>query len=184
MINDQNDQVQVDNLYTGPWLSLKRIVSPKHGISGYDYSHETRCQGRIVALLPFRYSHFKVEYLLRSEITPCWGLHHQLSAITGAWEGKDPKDDAVRELLEEAGYSVTTDDLVSLGKSYASKSADTVYDLYSVNLTGLTSGIATGDGSTLEDNATTQWVSGIDIGDIMDPQVSVMYVRLIEYLTS
>jgi 8-oxo-dGTP pyrophosphatase MutT (NUDIX family) len=69
---------------------------------------------------------------VRSEVTSCWGPGHQLSAITGGWEGGDIEDDAVREIREEAGYTVTRQDLIPLGRSRASKSSDTLYSLFAV----------------------------------------------------
>ncbi|WP_170990755.1 NUDIX domain-containing protein [Herbidospora galbida] len=159
-------------LYENPWLSLMDV-------GGYVYSHETRCQGRIVAMLPFRETPAGREFLVRSEITPCWGSDPVLSAVTGGYEGGDIADDAVRELEEETGYLVKEADLIPLGESYASKSADTVYTLYAVDVTGLTPGEARGDGSVHESSATTRWLTPVELVQIRDPQVAVMYLRLL-----
>ncbi|WP_169807485.1 NUDIX hydrolase [Herbidospora mongoliensis] len=159
-------------LYENPWLSLMES-------DGYVYSHETRCQGRIVAVLPYREAPGGREFLVRSEITPCWGAEPILSAVTGGYEGGEIADDAVRELEEETGYAVTRAELIALGESYASKSADTVYTLYAVDVTGRVPGEALGDGSPHESRATTRWLTAGELAQIRDPQVAVLYVRLL-----
>jgi len=48
------------------WVSLLDL-------NGYVYSHETRCNGVIVAILPYRRTEKgRLQFLLRREITPCW----------------------------------------------------------------------------------------------------------------
>lgn len=169
----------VNELYTTPWISLRLVQQPDAGVNGYVYSHETRCKGRIVAVLPYRHTAARGnEYLLRSEITPCWSMKPLLSAITGGWEGGDIRDDAVRELLEETGYTAMPDEMTALGESYASKSSDTTYSLFTVDLTGREPGELTGDGSPLDAYASAVWVKGPDLADVMDPQVSVLFLRL------
>lgn len=169
----------VQTLHENTWLSLKVIRKPEAGISGYVYSHESRCQGRIVAVLPYRRSAAgHREYLTKRETTPCWSLQQVRSAITGGYEGGDIEDDAVRELLEETGYPVTRDELIPLGESYASKSADTVYSLFSVDLTGREAGEAIGDGSRLESESAAEWVAVHELAQVLDPQVHVMFLRL------
>lgn len=165
-------------LQHNPWLSLHVVRKPDVGVNGYVYSHETRCQGRIVALLPFRDTPDGREYLLKSEMTPCWSFDQVLSSITGGYEGSDIEDDAVREVLEETGYTITRDELIPLGESYASKSSDTVYSLFSVDLTGRQQGEATGDGSRVEAESLALWVPVGALRDIWDPQVAVMFLRL------
>jgi len=151
----------------------------ENDVNGYVYSHETRCEGIIVACVPFRTSQDgEKQYLLRSEITPAWGDEPVLSSITGGYEGGSPDDDIIRELDEEAGYEVDRDELIRLGVSFASKSDDTIYHLYSVDLTGKEAKEAHGDGSELETIATMEWVDEDVIQDVMDPQVSVIYTRL------
>lgn len=167
------------------WLSLMEIKAPELGINGYVYSHETRCNGEIVALLPYRNpSNGVYEYLLKNEMTPCWSFEKTLSAITGGWEGDDIRSDAVKELLEETGYKIEKTDLINLGASYASKSADTIYSLFSVDLTGKEESIPLGDGSRIESESEAIWVKPNKLYEILDPQVSVMYVRLKKYLVS
>lgn len=168
--SDNNDLRR--ELYHNDWLSL-------YEIDGYVYSHESRSDGRIVAILPFRDTPDGRQYLLRSEVTPCWDYEEPtISSITGGCEGGDTDDDAVRELYEEAGYIITTDQLIPLGTSYASKSSDTIYILSAVDVTDIKQTEAPGDGSYAESKATTKWYSARELSDILDPQVATMYWRL------
>lgn len=164
------------------WVSLMVVRDPGKGVDGYVYSHETRCRGRIVAVLPWRSvdSDGSREYLLKSEITPCWSMDHQvLSSVTGGWEGGAIEEDAVREMLEETGYAVTAGELQPLGTCYASKSADTIYSLFAVDVTGKAQGEAPGDGSRIEAESGTVWLTFAGLRDIQDPLVSVMALRLV-----
>jgi 8-oxo-dGTP pyrophosphatase MutT (NUDIX family) len=160
------------------WLSLYLVRKPAAGVNGYVYSHETRCGGRIVAVLPYADTPEGRRYLVKSEMTPCWSFDQVLSAITGGYEGGDIEDDAVREMLEETGYTIGREELIPLGWSYASKSADTVYSLFSVDLTGREPGEAIGDGSRVEAESKAVWLAADELANIADPQVSVMYLRL------
>ena len=160
------------------WVSLMVVRKPDAGVNGYVYSRETRCRGRIVAVLPYQDTAAGREYLVKSEMTPCWGFDQVLSAITGGWEDGDIEDDAVREMLEETGYAITRDELIPLGESFASKSADTVYSLFSVNLTGREAGEAIGDGTRLESESAAVWVDAAVLAALRDPQLAVMWMRI------
>ncbi|MBS1722447.1 MAG: NUDIX domain-containing protein [Armatimonadetes bacterium] len=147
---------ETKTLFDNEWLSLKEMRDPDRGVNGYVFAHETRCKGQVVLVLPFRPNAGGVEVLLRREVTPCWGMEPCLSGITGGVEDDDPAEDAVRELSEEAGYTVERADLLYLGTVRGSKAMDTVYHLYAVNLDGKEQGEAKGDGSAL-DNAPVEW---------------------------
>ena len=174
--------MMTETLFKNPWLSLKKIVDPDRGVEGYVYSHEERCHGKIVLVLPFRKREggsgpfSSIEVLLRREVTPCWGMEPSLSGITGGVEGDKPLDDAVRELEEEAGYSVPEDEFVFLGTCRGVKSTDTVYFLYAVDVTGKEPGEAKGDGSAL-DNAPVEWHQ--TAVDCDDPQAAHAYLKLV-----
>jgi 8-oxo-dGTP pyrophosphatase MutT (NUDIX family) len=152
------------------------VRKPDEDVHGYVYSHETRCRGRIVAVLPYRDTPGGREYLVKSEMTPCWGFDRVRSAVTGGWEGGDIADDAVHEMLEETGYAITCGELIPLGESWASKSSDTVYTLFSVDLTGREAGEALGDG--IEQPNIAEWITAAELTAVMDPQVHVMFRRL------
>ena len=129
-------------------------------------------------MLPFRTSEAGIEYLIRSEVTPCWSMEPVSSALTGGWEGGEAVEDAQRELKEEAGYDAPLSDFIELGGSYASKSSDTIYVLFAVNLTGQDVGEATGDGSVLEAEGKCIWMSEAELVHLYDPQLHVLLNRL------
>lgn len=169
-------------LHANEWLSLRVTRDPGAGVNGYVYSHESSCSGRKVAVLPYRRTDHGNQYLVKSEVTPCWSYEHVLSAITGGYEGGDIVDDAVRELLEETGYAITPDELIALGEAYGTKSTDTVYSLFAVNLTAREPGEAIGDGSRLEAESPAVWVGKDELVNIKDPHVALMYLRLQDHL--
>jgi len=167
------------------WVSLRKMIDPEYGVNGYDYLHEDRCDGQIVVILPYRYNPETnlLEFLLRSEVTPPWGMNESISSITGEVE-KDSTSkilDAVRELKEEAGYEVEPQDMVFLGISRGTKSVDTVYYLFTVELTKIEKKEATGDGTKLEAMAHCYWTS--DISAAVDPMVYVAFYKFNEYFS-
>lgn len=172
-----------ETLLENSWLSLKLLKSPDDGVQGYVYSSESRCDGGIVSVLPYRVKDGVTEYLLRQEVTPPWNLTEKcLSSITGGCE-KDstPAGDAIRELEEEASIKATEDQLQFLGNCYGPKSADTIYYLYALDVgflgdQDMTSGA--GDGSELEAKANNKWFSEADLVTAVDPLVHVLFNRL------
>jgi len=197
----------IETLYDGEWLSLRKLVNVSRGIEGYVYAHETRCAGRIVVVMPFRVvaddpcehvSHeasecatnggselpdVHIELLLIDEVVPCWATDGpSLSSITGGWEFGDDimcRQTATRELHEEAGFVVGTDALISLGIARGTKSSDTVYFIYGVNLTEVKQTDAgNGDGSALEAIASTRWVDAARASESSDSLVHAAANRL------
>ena len=41
-------------LFSNDWVALKEVKNPDEGVNGYAYLHESRCDGKIIVLLPFR----------------------------------------------------------------------------------------------------------------------------------
>lgn len=166
-----------------PWLDLLEMRYPAKGIKSYIYSREKRCDGRIVAIMPWRRSNGKIFYLLRRELTPPWDTDNlKVSSITGGIErGKTPEEMALLELWEEAGYHGTTEGdfyrWKTLGAVYGTKSSDTVYSLFAVNVSGLKPKQAPGDGSELEDKARNIWVTDALIGTAVDPLVYTLHYK-------
>ena len=165
-------------LFSNDWVELKEIKNPSEGINGYVYLHESRCDGKIIVLFPFRSKPNGMEYLLRKEVTPCWSMKQIISSITGGYEkSKGIKGTAVMELEEEAGYEITEDDLIGLGTCRGTKSCDTVYHLFAVDLTGKEKTTdAKGDGSELEAKAECVWLKNLD--ECEDPMAYVACMRL------
>lgn len=178
----------IETLHDGKWLSLRKIVDPENGVNGYEYVHESRCNGKIISILPYKQYENEahepeIQILLRKEVTPCWIMNKQvLSSITGGFEGGDPRDTTILELKEEAGFDAEKNELISLGTCFGPKSADTVYYLYSINLTNKPAGEATSDGSELEQKAHCEWAQINDIVNAKDPLASTLLIRLLIHL--
>ena len=164
-------------LFDNPWVDLRLMRYPERGVNGYVYSHERRCNGQIVAVLPYLRRGGTLVYLLREEVTPCWGMAPALSALTGGVEdGQGPRDCALTELREESGYVATLADLILLGTCRGTKSTDTTYHLFAVDVTTMEKGPADGDGSELEAQARMVELTSID--GAVDPLVYVLAYRL------
>lgn len=165
------------------WLTFNRIIYPEDDPSnpddGYYYSHEIRCHGEIVSILPYmKGPDGSVSYLLREEVTPPWHIFDsQLSSITGGVdEGNSPLKTAKIELLEETGYSAEESEFTYLGSTRGSKSSDTVYHYFTVCLNGKTRGEASGDGSSMEKLAKCVWYDSIE--KAVDPLVYVAFYKM------
>lgn len=147
---------------------------------GYVYSHESRCNGAIVAVLGYRrVGKDAWEYLVRKEECPPWGSEQVLCSLTGGMdeEGENPVDCAARELKEEGGYDVPSESLIDLGTCRGTKSSDTVYHLFAVDLEEVDQGEAEGDGTAQEEDATVKWVYSKELAKSPDPLLSILYMR-------
>lgn len=163
------------------WVSLNKIIAPEKGCNGYYYLHEERCSGKIVSILPFRRinNSNKLEFLLRHEITPCWNINTPtISSITGGVDkGHTINQTVLIELEEEAGYKVKESELIPIGECFGTKSSDTIYYIFSVDLTGKVQNKTLGDGSELEAKAHCEWHTSIMKAE--DPLVYTAYMWLL-----
>lgn len=182
IMGQQEDSV-VKTIKKTNWLDLKKICFPNLGTE-YVYSHESRCDGKIIAIIPFRIISHQLNVLLRDEVTPCWGPLNTtfLSSITGGIEpNMSIKELVIKELKEEAGYLVKETDLIPLGTCKGTKSTDTTYYLYAVNLKNNSKNKnAIGDGTYFESLAECVWTD--DISPAADPLVYTLYYKLKKYL--
>ncbi len=162
------------------WLQL--IEAEYSDGSKYTLVHETRCNGAIVGVLPFRRGESgNVELLVRNEFTPCWNFGLNPSSVTGGVDtGDTVLKTAAKETREETGYFVTEKDMIPLGTCYGMKCADTVYHLYAVDVTGKAEIPIESDGN--ESKAQNYWIdylNGDEITKIVDPIWAITYMRLL-----
>jgi len=167
-------------LWDDPWLQMKQVVDPEHGVKGYTYSHEVRCHGHIVAVLPVRaHASGQLEFCIRREITPCWGMTHNWSSLTGGCDlpidEESPEVVAIRELKEESGYEAKVHELINLGTCFGTKSTDTIYHLFAVDVGDKEPGEAAGDGTPLDTEGIVDW---FQLPESPDPIVALMMYRL------
>ena len=179
--------MDIKTLCSNKWISLKEIQSPQHGIMGYVYSHETRCNGHIVSFLPYRKVEktftITTEFLVRCETTPCWEMIPIMSSFTGGIDkGDSPTDCVIKELKEEAGIIITDEKVISLGLSYGAKSSDSTYHLFAVDVTNCAVGELTFE-SELEKTSYNKWITESLFCQtaFMDPFVYVLKARLDNY---
>jgi 8-oxo-dGTP pyrophosphatase MutT (NUDIX family) len=146
---------------------------------GYSFMHEVRAEGVIVSVVPFRDQNGVREYLARLEICPAHSPEFERCSITGGKdEGKTPTETTVSELKEESGYEVQESQLIALGTVRPSKASDTTVYLYAVDVSGLTPGEATTDGSDFEQGSSVEWVSLPDALEVKDPLFITAIARL------
>jgi len=166
-------------LFQDKWMALKRKTVD--GMPPITYMCETRCEGVIVAILPFRYNSGCKEFLTRFEYITAWSLTRTLCSITGGLEkSKTPFETVCIELEEESGYGNVSHLIESLGTCYGMKSSDTIYHLYSVNLTGAipTSTDTVGDGSEWEKHGFCKWVDSTEVYKSPDTILHSLITRL------
>ena len=177
------DDAVIENIHYTEWLSLFRVVAPNRHVNGYIFSHESRCNGQIVHVLPFMDKQSGTEpwfFLLRWELTPCWSFHepYNLSMVTGGVDdGATPLETAINELSEETGYQALPRHFIDLGKCFGTKSSDTINHLFAVNVTNLDWQEPSGDGSALEAASSCRWAR-LDDFYVNDPFVALAYMRL------
>lgn len=177
---------KVTKLVENPWAELHLMRFKDKGTHGYVYLHDSCCDGVKVVVLPYRKNGEEIEYMLRSEVTPCWHPTEQkISSITGGYE-KSKHDDvihtAIEELEEEAGYVAERGEIISLGQTYGQKASDTIYHIFAVDVTGKEQVDAKGDGSELEAQAHCYWTDENEIDKAVDPFVYVAHRKLQKYL--
>lgn len=140
------------------WINLKcRKMSFGGKTYDYIYSHETRCAGNIIIVLPTRKNiKGEIEYLLIREHNPLFGYNY--TVITRGAEGtleKDIRLQAEKELYEEAGFVLgvrLVDTLTSI------KSSDTKYWIFTAIADGALPNSVEGDGSIDELFTVKKWV--------------------------
>jgi len=178
--------MNLETLWKNKWISIRKRSD------GYTYLHEDKCNGMLVAILPFKFlARDEMCYLARFEVIPPHLLTDQTlqeasknpppSCITGGVDIPDPLDldrEVLRELEEEAGYIVDKSKLISLGSINQSKIADTIIYLFAVNVTGLGKIKPLGDGSKLEKTAKCKWITEPLAIWGSDPLMPVILLRL------
>jgi 8-oxo-dGTP pyrophosphatase MutT (NUDIX family) len=110
---------------------------------------------------------------------------NSISLITGTTEDEDPDfySTAVRELEEESGYKVEdASRWYYLGNVYSSKLVDHEQPCFAVDVTGITRGQATGDGS--EDEAKQEFVMipANDVVKVKDVFIPGLFLKLFKYV--
>lgn len=170
--DDEGDRV----VYDGDFLQMRVRTFPDSP-GEYEYVHESRCDGDLVAVLPFEVEDGRASrFLLRVERCHGWGDYQAPCAFTGGVESDRPVEDAVRELREESGYRVDESEMVDLGACRGTKATDSTYHLYAVDVTDLERGEPEPDGRD-EARGDITWTR--DVTESEDPHLHTMWARLV-----
>ena len=166
-------------LYEGEYLSIYE----KDG--WYTYCHDRN--GEIIGCLVFtRDKRGNIEKVLGRWEYDVQSGEQKLTSITGGVEdGQTPLEACIIEMGEEAGYTVTEDDLIELGTMQPAKSEDTVIFLYGFDATGMEDmrrEDSIGDGTKGEEDAYCAWVDmGPEVINMDNPVNHVALLRLAQY---
>jgi 8-oxo-dGTP pyrophosphatase MutT (NUDIX family) len=161
------------------WLEIKKKEVP--GFTDYSYCREIHCDGKKIVILPYKITGPDIKFILRHELTPCWNDEkNTISSLTGSVENNNILETAVIELKEEAGYLVSEEKMVYLGHVFGSKSMDTIYHIYTVDLTNVENIGATGDGGFSETISSCFWTKNVNLSK--DPLVYAAAIKTLIYL--
>jgi 8-oxo-dGTP pyrophosphatase MutT (NUDIX family) len=146
----------------------------------FEYIHEKRCGGHIVAVLIFDRNESTGHRVLgRWEHNPAYRPGMSLLSLTGGVEPeRTPEQMAVLEASEEAGVDIEELDLIKLGDVHPYKAADTVVTLFAYDGHGLYPELTEGDGSEGERGAYCEWIPAKRAAACEDPLVATMITRL------
>lgn len=118
-------------LYKDDIISVRESVKEN---SKYIYTHEEISNGNRIVVLPFRKKRGGRQFLLRREYIPCWDSHTDVCGISSKVIDDNPELTAIKEIEKDTGYIVKASELIQLGVVSASKSSDTTYYLYGLDL--------------------------------------------------
>ncbi|EJW13915.1 NUDIX domain-containing protein [Paenibacillus alvei] len=172
--------VKHESLYKTKWVELMQRTSDEDGT--YIYIREPwLINGKAISVLPLRRDESGyIQFLLRGEMAekPVFGT------VKGGMdkESETPRQCAVRELLEEAGYIADETQMIPLGKVRTSKLNTTEMYLFAVDVTDLPYEEPKGDGTANEANAYCQWVSERDAIGYEDPVIHTSMLRFYNWV--
>lgn len=147
---------------------------------GYEYIHEEKCHGAIVAVLPFKTVEGEKQFLLVNEDRPMHGRGMNLYALTGGFDdvSLSIRETVVKEVREEAGFEVVSEELISLGWVYNSKACDTKVYMFAVDVSGKEQEEPISDGDVIEDGAVLQWCDVTELDDLTDIYSGILRDRI------
>ena len=119
---------QIKQLTDNKFLNIKEVVDPEHHVKGYQFA-ERRGVDSIAFIC---YDSYTNKFLLNNEYKP--PVNEMILGAFGGSLDKDVNkmDIVIGEVREEAGFEVTEDDIVELGKVFVSTQMNQYCYLYLV----------------------------------------------------
>ena len=174
---------------SGKFVTLCQVETEDYK---YEYSVDSRCDGELVAVLPYYYNSEinSMHVVVHMETTPCWGgdsLH--VNSITGGFERdkhSSATDAARAELSEEAGIVADMNNMKYIGGSHLGKSSANIVHMFKYIMSDsdyenfIGREIHTcGDGSWLEQQShSVMYTVGKAVALTTDPILSTMILKL------
>lgn len=140
-----------ESLFKSKWVEVLR----RDG--WFEFSRNTHGDG--VAVLCYKIKKFGdfPDVLIRIENNPAHGGFIHTSVTGTIEENETPAETAIKEVKEETGYTITSEDMRYLGYVYPSKFSDYKQHLFAANLKGKKQGDIKGDGTFGEQGASVVW---------------------------
>jgi len=164
------------------WVSLRQKVMEFGGKQfKYIYSHEDRCAGKIVVIMPYRRDkNGEREYLLTREHNSLFGYNY--TAITGGVDAKTTdlkkiREQAILELQEETGIM---SGLHFVKKFTSIKSSDNQYFLFTEEIGNELRVSVDGDGSIEELLVVKKWMRVKDALQVLNDPVAIACLMTLE----
>lgn len=149
-------------------LVLKEAQTPK-GVYGYG----SQTGGEMALVLPYRKKLGVVQYLLRREFIPCWDSHMDTCGMAVLGPREELEALLAEALKRESGYTVTTEEIRSLGVCATDRYTDTTCFLYAVDL----SWHNPGEEKLEISEELTFWGTAEDILESVDSQLIACYAK-------
>jgi hypothetical protein len=111
--------------------------------------------------------------------------NYAISPITGSSDEEDPNflETAKRELLEESGYTVSDNERWHfLGNVVSSKFVDHEQPCFAVDVTNLTRGEESGDGSKKEELSKFVFIPANDVVKCKDVFIPALFLKLFKFV--
>jgi hypothetical protein len=161
--------VQENVLYANSFVTTKIAKGGPLKKTAYVFTTEPPSGGFGVAVLPFKRTGDKKEFLLQKRVIPPWSLEPQLMALQGDHRAdtKSFYKDMTQLLKEKTGYITRDDNVTYLGTTYVYTRSDKMVHLFAVDLTH--------DTPLEKGISTTEWVDKVESND---PLVPMMMARL------
>lgn len=176
-----------------------KLLYESEWISVYESEKQfTYCQRKgidSIAALLFRIVDQKYEVMVHYQPLPeiktkqYWNQCFPCSVTGSIDDDEDPQDCAIREVLEEAGFTINSNHIVKTYQTVATTQMNEIVYNYLIDVTGLTQHEPLTDGSIFEEVAYNVWLSFDEFEELMFSELTIsslwaLYATLKNYKKS